>query len=200
MAALPTINLSEPHTFIKPAKRIHDSHDVAFFLRSVAYRDIGTFILQLNHAICPRILPGSLTSQTFPLTTSSTPTASILALQALLSEIGALTTEVPPDIGPRRFGNVSFRKWYALLEDRIASLVSQGRLGALLQDGSGPAGAEVLTYLLGAFGSAQRLDYGTGHELSFVAFLGCLWKLGFFLDGIQGGDIEREIVLFVIEP
>jgi serine/threonine-protein phosphatase 2A activator len=52
---------------------------------------------------------------------------------------------------------------------------------------------------MGSFGSAQRLDYGTGHELSFVAFVACLWKLGFFNDAKQG-DMEREIVLNVIEP
>lgn len=59
---------------------------------------------------------------------------------------------------------------------------------------------EVGAYLMASFGSPQRLDYGTGHELSFVAFVGCLWKLGFFKDGQEGGAIEREIVLNVIEP
>lgn len=35
-------------------------------------------------------------------------------------------------------------------------------------------------YLLGSFGSPQRLDYGTGHELSFAAFLCGIWVLGGF--------------------
>lgn len=30
-----------------------------------------------------------------------------------------------------------------------------------------------------SFGNEVRLDYGTGHEASFVAFLACLSKLGF---------------------
>ena len=59
---------------------------------------------------------------------------------------------------------------------------------------------ELRAYLLGGFGSAQRLDYGTGHELSFLAFLGCLWKLGAFTDGKAGGEIERHFVLGVLEP
>jgi len=60
---------------------------------------------------------------------------------------------------------------------------------------------ELRHYLVGAFGSAQRLDYGTGHELSFLAFLGCLWKLGGFADGgADDGEVERSIVLGVVEP
>lgn len=77
-------------------------------------------------------------------------------------------------------------------------MLQQGRLGETLQVGDG-AREEVGTYFMGAFGSSQRLDFGTGHEVSFIAFLGCLWKLGYFKDGVQG-DIEREIVLHVIEP
>lgn len=82
----------------------------------------------------------------------------------------------------------------------MSELLDEGLLGETLKVGDGKAKEEVSLYLLGGFGSVQRLDYGTGHELSFVAFLGCLWKLGFFKDGEQGGEIEREIVLKIIEP
>jgi serine/threonine-protein phosphatase 2A activator len=95
---------------------------------------------------------------------------------------------------------VSFRKWYAILEKHLNELLGEGLLGETLKVGDGAALEEVSSYLLGGFGSVQRLDYGTGHELSFVAFLGCLWKLGYFKDGNTGGEIEREIVLNVIEP
>ena len=60
---------------------------------------------------------------------------------------------------------------------------------------------ELESYLIGSFGSAERLDYGTGHELSFLAFLGCIWKLGGFQR--QDGEVrleERNIVLGIIEP
>lgn len=90
-----------------------------------------------------------------------------------------------------------------MVEEKLDSLLEKGLLGqALAVKGSDGITAkdEVSAYLMGSFGSPQRLDYGTGHELSFVAFVGCLWKLGFFKDGQEGGDIEREIVLNVIEP
>ena len=40
-----------------------------------------------------------------------------------------------------------------------------------------PALVEITPYFTGAFGSGQRLDYGTGHELSFCAFLCTLFLL-----------------------
>lgn len=197
---LEVLDLSTPHSFTKPVKRIHEGTDVTRFLTSLAYRDIGIFILQLNHSLCPRHQADSSVPRTFSLTSKPSATSSIQNLQRLLTDIEALLTEAPPDPGPRRFGNVSFRKWHGILEERLEDLLRDGKLQETLQAGDGSAKEEVASYLLGAWGSAQRLDYGTGHELSFLAFLGCLWKLGFFSDGQPGGDIEREIVLNVIEP
>lgn len=70
--------------------------------------------------------------------------------------------------------------------------LSSGAVGTTAAD-------ELQVYLLGSFGSPQRLDYGTGHELSFLAFLGALWKLGLF-EGQGPGNAERGIVIGVFEP
>ncbi|PTB76588.1 Phosphotyrosyl phosphatase activator [Trichoderma longibrachiatum ATCC 18648] len=198
--SLPVIDPASPPDFQSPTKRIYQPDDVGRFLASTAYRDIGLFILQLNHAVCPRQPAGSSTPTIFPLGSKSTRTASIRSCQTLLFRIRDLIDKAPPAPGSQRFGNVSFRKWFALLQEELDTLLNDGLLGETLRIGNGHAKDEVASYLLGSFGSSQRLDYGTGHELNFVAFLGCLWKLGHFKDGIQGGDIEREIVLLVIQP
>jgi serine/threonine-protein phosphatase 2A activator len=39
---------------------------------------------------------------------------------------------------------------------------------------------ELAGYLCSSFGDRQRIDYGTGHELNFVALLLCLSKLQAF--------------------
>ncbi|KAK2599307.1 hypothetical protein N8I77_011076 [Diaporthe amygdali] len=215
---LEILNPSVPHSFSVPSKCINEGPDVPHFLTSKAYRDIGIFVMQLNRALCPR-KSSSGPSKTFPLaggTRQDTP--AVRNLRDLLDRTAKLIDEAPPDPGPRRFGNISFRKWYKLLEDNVdgflKELVSADILdfgasedttaqhpGARSEDGqSARAVDELKAYFLGGFGSAQRLDYGTGHELSFLAFVGCLWKLGAFKDGVQGGEIERSIVLGVFEP
>ncbi|KAJ3567387.1 hypothetical protein NPX13_g6785 [Xylaria arbuscula] len=208
---LETLDPAAPHVFLKPVKRINEGQDVARFLTSKAYRDIGIFVMQLNRAMCPRKSSGpdgKEILQTFLIGSEyeTQPAESVKKLQQMLSRIEVLIDQAPPDQGPRRFGNVSFRKWYQLLEAEVAALLREHLPESVLRHGSGDnesgstAEVELTSYLLGAFGSAQRLDYGTGHELSFLAFLGCLWKLGAFQDGTPNGDIERNIVLGVFEP
>ncbi|RDW75067.1 serine phosphatase 2A activator-1 [Coleophoma cylindrospora] len=196
---------SPPHRFITPVKKINEGHDVPRFLTSMAYRDICTFVMQLNLAMCPRKASGSDAVRTWPLDWDSKPSEPVQKLQELLGKIEAIIEEAPPDTGPRRFGNVSFRKWYELLELRIDELLQMYLPAAVFSLPSQTADAsaldEIRSYLMGGFGSPQRLDYGTGHELSFLAFLGCIWKLaGFTNEPTTDGSLERSIVLAVIEP
>ena len=37
---------------------------------------------------------------------------------------------------------------------------------------------EIKVYLLDSFGNPTRIDYGTGHEMAFVMFLACCFKIG----------------------
>ncbi|KAJ2992092.1 hypothetical protein NUW58_g2294 [Xylaria curta] len=210
----PTLEILDPaapHVFLKPTKQINDGSDVARFLVSKAYRDIGVFVLQLNRAMCPRKFKGDDGKdqiQTFLIGSEyeTQPAESVRRLQQMLAKVEAFIDEAPPDQGPRRFGNISFRMWYQMLETRAPTLLKEHVSESVLRQSSGGSGeaataeVELVAYLLGAFGSAQRLDYGTGHELSFLAFIGCLWKLGAFKDGNPNGDIERSIVLGVFEP
>ncbi|TAQ89321.1 hypothetical protein B7494_g2332 [Chlorociboria aeruginascens] len=203
---LDTLNPTEPHTFITPAKKIHEGHDVPHFLTSLAYRDIGTFVMQLNISMCPRKVDGTSQIQTWKLDSPIILPHPVQKLQELLRKVDAIIEEAPPDTGPRRFGNVSFRKWYEILESRVQGLLREYLPTEVINFAASPAGGlsaldELTPYLLGGFGSAQRLDYGTGHELSFLAFLGCVWKLGGFTrERCQDGALERSIVIGIIEP
>lgn len=224
---LPILDLSKPHIFAVPSKCIHEGHDVPHFLSSQAYTDIGIFITQLNISMCPRLLPPTQSDsrsqpavQTWPLDCSDVGISEpVLKIQEMLVKIGALVEEAPPDTGPRRFGNVAFRRWFELLEETVDGLLTEFlpvqvmRAGAGAGENEGMEGSEQVmakeelkAYLLGGFGSAQRLDYGTGHELSFLAFLGGIWKLGGFMsrneEKLMSGDgaLERSIVLHIIEP
>ncbi len=143
--------------------------------------------------------------ETFTLHSKRDDPPSVKQLQALLGKLKTFIDEAPPSTEPRRFGNASFRIWHRLLEERADGLLKE----FLPQDvlnfgyvGTVSPLVELRAYFVGAFGSSTRLDYGTGHELSFLAFLGCLWKLGGFQDGAGGrsGAIERSIVFGVFEP
>jgi serine/threonine-protein phosphatase 2A activator len=204
----PTLQILDPKTgcsFAVPAKRINDGDDVAFFLASKAYAGIMTFIFQLNTAMLPRRIKGgeARTVKEWTLNDPDVPHTPIVQnLAKLLDSLTAIIDEAPPDPGPRRFGNVSFRTWYDIVRERVPALLDQYLPAEVLSFNStsdSSAKVELEAYLVGSFGSSQRLDYGTGHELSFLAFLGCLWKLGAFPES-QDGDQERGIVLGIIEP
>ena len=190
---------SQNHVFDSPEKRIKDSDTLDFWLSSKAYSDIVTFLLQLNYAMFPK----DESSTPVVSNTAGDLSESVLRLQDLLRILEDIIDEAPPDTGPRRFGNISFRKWFDIVRSRLPDLLTTHLPRECLDfplSGAGlPARAELEEYLLGSFGSAQRLDYGTGHELSFLAFLGGIWKLGGFHDSGSGTE-ERGIVLGVIEP
>ncbi|KAL1964760.1 hypothetical protein VTN77DRAFT_6627 [Rasamsonia byssochlamydoides] len=202
---LETLDLSRGHAFTTPVKKIHEGQDVQAFLTSKAYSDIMTFLLQLNRAMFPRKVSQKV--QSWPLNSDAVEFSEpVRRLQLLLSKLEAIIEEAPPDKGPRRFGNISFRKWYQIVESRVSELLDEclspdvlGVTNAASEPDSPTAKTELTAYFLGSFGSAQRLDYGTGHELSFLAFLTCLWKLNGFPKADPGVE-ERGIVLGVVQP
>lgn len=206
---LPALDPSVGHAFLEPCKRIHESQDVSTFLTSKAYVDLMTFILQLNRSMFPVKKTSAdeegPSVQTWPLNSDAVEfSAPVRQCQLLLSKLEAILEEAPPDTGPRRFGNVSFRKWFQIVESRADQLLEEclapGVLGQKLAEGSTVTAKEELkAYFLGSWGSAQRLDYGTGHELSFLAFLGGMWKLNGFPKN-EAGVEERAIVIGVIQP
>lgn len=201
---LTILDASKPHPFAVPIKNINEGHHVSTFLASRAYHDILTFLMQLNAAMFPRDMQETLGRvQTWELDSPYISySATVKRLSQLLDDLDKIIDEVPPDPGPRRFGNASFRKWNEIVASRSPALLQLHLPADVLDRQSATvatARSELESYLLGAFGSAQRLDYGTGHELSFLAFLGCIWKLGGFKRS-SSGDEERGIVLGIIEP
>lgn len=203
---LKVLDRNASHTFKLPVKCINDGEDVSFFLASKAYADIMTFIFQLNASMFPRKSRDESNNQSVKEWSLQDPDMTfppvVQNLAKLLEALGGIIDEAPPDPGPRRFGNISFRKWSEIVQERASVLLDQYLPQEILGQESASevsAKAELEAYLLGSFGSAQRLDYGTGHELSFLAFLGGLWKLGAFPEAENGGQ-ERAIVLGIIEP
>ncbi|KAI9888268.1 MAG: Serine/threonine-protein phosphatase 2A activator 1 [Vezdaea aestivalis] len=192
----------ESQNFSIPSKQIHNGQDLEAFHTSKAYLDIMTFLFQLNRAMFPVTKDGNV--QTWETGSDTKLLGPIIKIRELVDKLDKLIEEAPPDTGPRRFGNVSFRTWLSLVEENITNLFRECLPVHILTWKSGETSeitalSELKAYLLASFGSAERLDYGTGHELSFLAFLGCLWKLGTF-SGHADHSQERGVVLEIMEP
>lgn len=110
---------------------------------------------------------------------------------ALIDVLFKLFQETPPLEGPRRYGNLADRTWHDKKHDAIRGLVENildgSKAGHFFEDQNGLLD-ELQYYIENAFGSKIRLDFGTGHELSFMAFISSL-------DYLQLWDTEEETSL-----
>lgn len=97
----------------------------------------------------------------------------VAALLDVLARLAAWVDEIPPAQQAMRYGNKAFRVWHARLAREAPALVAT----LLHAPAAAGAEAELAPYLCDAFGNATRIDYGTGHETTFVVFL-CAWGGG----------------------
>ncbi|MCJ1273146.1 Serine/threonine-protein phosphatase 2A activator 1 [Puttea exsequens] len=207
------LSSSEPHAFVTPLKRIHEGHDVPAFLTSRAYGDLMSFLHLLNHAMFPSYTESSETNQDQKTTIqiyeigsqNVTFGESVQGLQNLIEDLSRIIDEIPPDTGPRRFGNTAFRKWFETVETRTPALLKRhlpATTTSFPSSTSTNALDELTPYFHGSFGSAARLDYGSGHELSFLAFLNCIWKLNGFPSPPTSSpsNTARALVIGVLAP
>ncbi|GAM89349.1 hypothetical protein ANO11243_073860 [Dothideomycetidae sp. 11243] len=187
----------------EPRKRINDGEDLAYFLRSTAFADIVTFVGQLNRAMFPETMSDGEVRAWPTQSVHIVQSPQVMRIKVLIQTLDTILRETPPESGPRRFGNVAFRTWYAKVQDRLPTLLQQALPEDVWRhverDQQDTLKKELGEYLLGSLGSAERLDYGTGHELSFLAFLIGVWKLNGFAP-CEAGEEERGIVVGVIEP
>ncbi|KAF8339771.1 uncharacterized protein EI90DRAFT_2990388, partial [Cantharellus anzutake] len=147
-----------------PVPLIRTDEDVSRWHRSKSYQEYLLFIQILNEAVVGQDLPDSSPSS-----------HAVSAIIQLLDKVEQWVEDIPPLPTPQRFGNLAFRDWGRRLEERAPQLLSD-TLPAELHS----AIPHLVPYLLTSFGSFGRVDYGSGHELSFVLFLLGLTLLGFF--------------------
>lgn len=56
---------------------------------------------------------------------------------------------------------------------------------------------ELVPYFTDSFGNASRIDYGTGHETNFAAWLYCLARLGLIKEGDYHAVVARVFVKYL---
>jgi len=83
-----------------------------------------------------------------------------------MNELYHIIDDIPPIKQPMRFGNKAFRHWHEKLQEKVIIFLSD-----FLPADKQYASIELAPYLYDMFGNATRIDYGTGHELTFLSFL-----------------------------
>ncbi|KAJ2888335.1 Serine/threonine-protein phosphatase 2A activator 1 [Coemansia asiatica] len=150
-------------SFTAPQRKILEPTDMAKWQQSAAFLEIASFIEQLSKSVEGMVI--SDVGNVSPI---------VQRICGLLDEAASWVAAFPPqESEATRFGNKSFRRWAAELERRAPRLIRD-----VLGDKWDSAEIELEPYLIAAFGNATRIDYGSGHELTFVMWLLCLCKLG----------------------
>lgn len=147
--------------FVEPQKEVKNPMEMARWENSETYYDLLGFV----NSICVCIQGKSLSYNC-----KMSPVAE--KLHRMLLKLEKLAIETPPVDQPQRFGNIAFRTWYQKLIDNSSSFLSE-----VLPENLHGAIPEIAPYLLDSFGNQTRIDYGTGHELSFILFLMSLFKI-----------------------
>ncbi|KAK9510710.1 hypothetical protein O3M35_005445 [Rhynocoris fuscipes] len=156
----------EDHEFVIPTRAVLNPEDMSKWEKSEAYFEYLGFITAMNEEIKGKSCTGVY--HLSPI---------VEAVLALLGTFKGWVSEIPPIQQPQRFGNKAFRTWYDRLKKEADDL-----LNFTFPDRFHIALTEIKIYLIEGFGNSTRIDYGTGHEMSFCMFLCSLFKIGAFVE------------------
>lgn len=154
--------MQPPTAFVLPEKTIlNQRFSMDKFRHMKIYSIITSFISKVNDLVQGK-------------TYADAPPASeiILQLLSILDKSVAVFNDTPPVARDVRYGNPSFRTFIDKLRD-----VAEAWHTEILPPEYHAATIELLPYFLNMFGEYGRLDYGTGHELNFIAWVFCFIRI-----------------------
>ncbi len=156
----------DKHKFVETSKKITHPDLLNTFLNGKTYALIMNFIKMLQNSV-----KGKSNSK---VPKSKNPC--FLGLEKLFDELDKFFDEIPLSSKEQRFGNTAFRLFRDKVEKNYDSLLKL----VLVPKYNAGLSLELKNYLLDCFGSYQRLDYGTGHELNFLCFILVLFCCGYY--------------------
>ncbi|KAK6912510.1 Phosphotyrosyl phosphatase activator, PTPA [Dillenia turbinata] len=181
---VPAVSLFTHH-FQTPVKQIHSQSDIERFQNSESVANFLGFIVALCESIRGRKISD-------PCHQSQTLLSIVSVLEALIQWVD----EIPPVQQSARYGNLSYRVWHERLEEQSEALMRR----VLESDDEcdySPAIIELVPYFMDSYGNASRIDYGTGHETNFGAWLYCLARLGLLKEEDHQGVVSRVFVKYL---
>ncbi|KAF9372137.1 Serine/threonine-protein phosphatase 2A activator 2 [Podila verticillata] len=148
-------------SFVVPRREILTKDDLELFHGSETYASLFEFLDKLNESVVGVVS-----------TAECLQSEVVTGMLEVLDRVNDVSQQYPPESGHEsRFGNPAFRKFY----DQIAISAPEWMETAHLPKEAIP---EVSKYFVECWGNRKRIDYGTGHEASFLAWLYCFDKLG----------------------
>jgi serine/threonine-protein phosphatase 2A activator len=158
------------NSFKIPIKMIREESDISLFQSSEAFLRLLDFIQSLNSSVQNK--------------KNSQSNCRLSFITNKLMQMMDDADEIAPVECNSRFGNSQYRIW---LQRQIQNSPEFHRKYVendnLVQ--------ELHPYFIGSFGDYDRIDYGSGHELSFVAWLCCLHLVGI----IKFEDFEGVVLV-----
>ncbi|XP_043656918.1 serine/threonine-protein phosphatase 2A activator isoform X2 [Drosophila teissieri] len=147
-----------------PVCRVQSTSDIEAWLASRAYFTLITYLNNVSTEI-----QGIRNTDWFPISQN------IRRLTAIFDKLDSMIVANPPapvvlgaTLDP---GNKGYRRWaHSMLRD-IYQLVEKAVPCSKCRHVN-----ELGVYLSGSFGSSTKIEYGTGHELSFLFFMCALFK------------------------
>ncbi|KAJ9535099.1 hypothetical protein OSB04_un001823 [Centaurea solstitialis] len=173
--------VSPPYHFQAPAKMIHSDDDIRRFRDSDTSKNFVGFVVALSESIRGRKISD-------PCHESPVVTSIVSILQTLIQFVD----EIPPFQQSARYGNLAYRDWHGRMTETADSLTMQ-----FLPAEMSSATVELSPYFTDSFGNSSRIDYGTGHETNFAAWLYCLARLGIITEEDYQAVVVRVFVKYL---
>ncbi|KAF5456149.1 hypothetical protein F2P56_025660 [Juglans regia] len=173
--------VSPPYHFQVPNKRIQSPNDIRRFQESDSGKNFLGFIVALSESIRSRKFSD-------PCHVSPAISSIVSTLETLIRWID----EIPPLQQASRYGNLSYRAWHDRLTESSESLMLN-----FLPDDLNSATIELVPYFTDSFGNSSRIDYGTGHETNFAAWLYCITRLGLIMEEDYQAVVARVFVKYL---
>ncbi|GAA5852361.1 hypothetical protein JCM8547_006754 [Rhodosporidiobolus lusitaniae] len=171
------IDTTSPES-LNPQRKIFSAPDVERWLRSEAYERIDGFIQSLRSVSTKEELEGE-------------PSQAVKIIVDFLKKCAEWFDEASASNSPSSRSK-AFKAWLSRVEE--ASAVLNRDLVPSSQ--SSTAIPELTFHLSASFGSAARMDYGTGHELSFLAYLRILRLVGALTEEDEPAIVRRVFVAY----
>ncbi|XP_027100135.1 serine/threonine-protein phosphatase 2A activator isoform X1 [Coffea eugenioides] len=175
------VPLQPPYSFQTPVKIISSQNDIVRLHSSPTFANFLGFVVSLSESI-----------KSHKLSDPCHVSPAVCTIVDVIEKLIAFVDEIPPVPQSARYGNVAYRTWH----DRMSSDAESFML-LLLSPDLRDAAVELVPYFTDSFGNSSRIDYGTGHETNFAAWLYCLARLQIVKEEDYQALVSRVFVKYL---